>query len=302
MNENLLLNENWYYQIEVDKGVFTSGNRHGNLALTRKLLRNISLEGAHCLDIGTQEAVIPILLMKNGAGKVVAYDRLNKSEKIDFLKTKYDVEFDYISGIQLNDLPKALDEKGDRFFDVVVFSGVLYHMINPMGLLALVRGLCRLKGLFLIETAAVNSPEPQLLFNAGANLYTASSNYFVPTTGWLDYVLRMLGLRPLEAAYIERKDNIKTQRVAILCRSEEDACPLDSDDSWIFQPYHKQIFADESQVDWSGLMKKTSQDRYCPAGNGTIELSKDSLYKNIKKNKPYRIEKDKMVLTLEAEL
>jgi hypothetical protein len=60
----------WYYSVEVEEGVFTRGHDHPNVAITRDLLRTVVLRGFDFLDIGTQEAVIPILLKKGGAGCV----------------------------------------------------------------------------------------------------------------------------------------------------------------------------------------------------------------------------------------
>ena len=299
-----IMNKNWYYQIEVEKGVFTPGFKFGNFALTRRLLRNIDTEGVEFLDIGTQEAVIPILLKKSGASKVVAYDRFNKSDQINFLKDRYNVDFDYIHGIQLDALPKTLDETHGRFFDVVVFSGVLYHMINPMGLLALVRGLCKSNGLFVIETAVMNRLDQCLLFNGNGKLYgKKSSNYFVPTTGWLEYTLRMLGLEPLEAVYMDKASKTKVIRLAILCRSHADPCPSDKKDAWVHQIHHKRIFANECQVDWQGISDNKAKENYRPAGKGTIKLNgKDSLFKSVLKSRPFDINQDDMVLFMNSKL
>ncbi len=76
----------WYYNIELEEGGFTDGTARKNLALTRKLLRNVDVKGKTCIDIGTTEAVIPVLLKRAGAKTVVAYDRLDISEKVNLVK------------------------------------------------------------------------------------------------------------------------------------------------------------------------------------------------------------------------
>src|SRR3989304_3789652 len=65
----------WYYNIEVEKGVFTPGVDRPSFALIRKLLRNADVRGKDCLDLGTMEGAIPVLLKRAGAKSVVAYDR-----------------------------------------------------------------------------------------------------------------------------------------------------------------------------------------------------------------------------------
>ena len=298
LKEDALLNGHWYYTIEVREGVFTPGLGHGNLAVTRRLLRNIDVRDARCLDIGTQEAVIPILLKKAGAGKVAAYDRFDLSAKVEWLRRLYGVEFDYYPGRQLTELPAALDAQDDRFFDLVVCSGVFYHLINPLGLLALARGLCRVGGLFLIETVAINDPEPKLVFNAGGSLYGPGSNYFVPTTAWLDYTLRMLGLRPLEAAYIG--DAGQLMRLGLLCRSEAAPCPADPDDDWASQYFHRNIFRDESGIDWDGLLRTHSDLDYAQFDGEVISIGDRSLHQSLIDSQAYRYSDAELRLTLDA--
>lgn len=269
---------NWYYTIEIDNGKYTNSMEHRNSAITRKLLRNISVEGKTCLDIGTQEAVIPILLKKMGAKQVTAYDRYDFSEKIELLKDVYRVHFNYVGGMQLHDLPTMLDNRGGRYYDLVVFSGVLYHMINPLGLLALVRGFCKVGGLFVIETVAIQQNESILHFNAGGRKYGKFSNYFVPTSAWLDYVLRMLGLQPLEAIYLGSIENDETIRLAILCRSQAAPCPLDETDMWAYKSCHADIYKDEAQFNWNDLVHNTTVISYQPYDGSVISVGNQSLY------------------------
>ena len=122
MESNSVLSGQWYYTVEIERSVFTKGYNHQNIALTRKLLRNVLVKDKACIDIGTQEAVIPVLLRKAGAGAVVAYDRFDLSERIGLLRDVYHVDFEYVAGMQLQELPGILDAKPTgRFFDLVVF-------------------------------------------------------------------------------------------------------------------------------------------------------------------------------------
>jgi hypothetical protein len=261
---NDLFDEHWYYSIELEPGVFTKGNNHTNIALTRKLLRNVQVRGQACIDIGTQEALIPILLKKAGAGLVVAYDRRDLTSRIKTLQSVYHVDFQYFPDMQLRELPARLDREAQtRFFDLVVFSGVLYHLIDPFGLLALVRGLCKVGGLLLIETVAQQSPATTLIFNAKGQTYPGS-HYFMPTTAWLDYALRMVGLKPLYAVYLGSLAPDSHIRVAILCRSTPRPCPIDPLDRWVQEPWHQGTLEVESQLDWKQLAKTQSDLMFQP--------------------------------------
>jgi len=287
----------WYYSIEIAPGVFTSGLDHPNLAITRNLLRAIAFGGLDCLDVGTQEAVVPILLKKGGAKRVVAYDRNDHSACIADLRKLYGVDFDYAAGKQLTELPGLLDAGRGRFFDLVVFSGVLYHMINPLGMLALVRGFCKVGGLFVFETAAFQDSSCHLQFNARGELGKASS-YFVPTTTWMDYVLRMLGLRPIGVSYINGKSREAPLRVAVLCRSEAAPCPLDPEDDWVSARFHERVFGNESQVDWVSL-KKTSSAIDC---RPDVRAMSGSSYDAVRKSSPHTFRTEELRLSFASSM
>ncbi len=296
------MSNKWYYTIEIEKGVYTEGHSHNNIALTRKLLRNVNIQNNTCIDIGTQEAVIPILLKKSGAGTVVGYDRYALSEKINKVRNAYQVDFDYVSGIQLIDLPEKLDEAGyERYFDLVVFSGVLYHMINPLGLMALVRSLSKIDGLFLIETAAINDSKEMLLFNSRGELYgRQGSTYFVPTTSWLDYTLRMVGLMPIKAIYLGNINN--PIRLALLCRSQSAPCPLEKDDEWVFKKFHEYIFRSESKLYLNDINRCQQQVTYEPYDDLVLNLNNEPLFKALRKHEPYKPLREELILSLNSKM
>lgn len=263
--------DGWYYKIEIEPGQFTDGTRRKNLALTRNLLRNVQLKGHHCLDIGTAEAVIPVLLKRGGAETVVAYDRIDSSEKIRTIQDVYQVDFEYIHSMLLPDLQTALLESpGRKFFDLVVFSGVLYHLFNPLGLLALARGFCKIGGLFLLETCVCHDEKEKLVFNA-AGLH--GPNYFYATTAWLDYCLRMMGLEPLHVVYNGPLAPEDVCRMAILCRSRSAAVPLDETDDFMRKQMKflfNQNLNEVMRYKLPDLLKTHSSIEYLPFTNDRI--------------------------------
>ena len=295
--------ERWYYTVETEPGVFTEGTDRENLALIRKLLRNINIAGMDCLDFGTQEAVVPILLKRAGARWVVAYDRFDYTNKINYLAGIYGVDFKYVSGIQARELPARLDsDVGTRLFDLVVFSGVLYHLIDPLGILALVRGFVKTGGLFVIETVVQENPGELLLFNAKGAVYGKGSNYFVPTTGWLDYVLRLLSLRPLHGVYLGKLSPKTFARLALLCRAEEMPCPLDAADEWMLGRNHRKTFQAEAQVDWSLLARTQSEITYQPFDSRVATIDGRGLTSCLAKHRPYECSPEEVRLYLSARL
>ena len=104
MNEDFIKKEierlsPWYSTIELSPGVFTKGYMLRNIALTRELIRKCDIKGTKCLDIGTMDAVIPILLKKQGVSKVIGIDAANYSNKMPLLKSVYGLDFQYYGHI-----------------------------------------------------------------------------------------------------------------------------------------------------------------------------------------------------------
>ena len=295
-----ILQEQWYYTIEIKPGVFTTGHGHPNVSITRALLRDVEFDGASCLDIGTQEGMLPVLMKRAGAKTVTAYDRWQLQDKIDLVKEAYDADFRYISGRQLSELRTALADQESSLFDIVLFSGVLYHLINPLGLLSVARSFCREGGLFLIETAALQQQEMTLHFNAGGKLYGQSANYFLPTTNCLDYFLRMLRLKPIKALHLE-KGSDGVSRVAVLCRAVSNPTPLGREkDTWINSDRFSRDLENEYAIHWPDLASSVSPVPVSIAENGPIVTQ--GLYAEIGSVPPYQPSPGDLALFLDSSM
>lgn len=207
----------WYYSVEMEPGELTPGQTFSNVGLTRTLLQRADLNGEDCLDIGTMEGVVPTLMKRRGASKVVAYDRPSAlTSRVEAVKDRFDVDFDFVSGVPLNGLAARLNH---RTFDVVVMSGVLYHLFSPLSGLAIARGLLRNGGIMILETAAVIDDTPAMHWNS--NLRFLGEAYFFPSLACLDYFVRFLRMEIIDCAYLESHciDGLRTARVALSCRA-----------------------------------------------------------------------------------
>lgn len=219
-----MLNLDWYYSIEVEPDIWTPGKDFPPIALTRAMLERCPVAGMTCLDVGTMDGFVPVLLCRRGAATVVACDRYDRRPQIDFIKRKLGVEFSYLHGMTIRDVrthaPKVLQDP----FDLIVFSGVLYHMYDPMVGLALIRSMARPGGIVLVETYAVLSERAVGYFNAFGNIESDIHNYWNWSVGLLDYLLRYFRLKPLDCRYFEVKgagaeDGSKVIRVCVPCEA-----------------------------------------------------------------------------------
>ncbi len=188
-----------------------------------------------------------------------------------------------------------------KYFDLVVFSGVLYHLFNPLGILALVRSFCKVGGLFLLETRTLHDPEAKLILNESGR-YGRESH--LATTAWLDYALRMVGLEPLYAIYNGRLRTDRVCRMAILCRSHGKSIPLDETDNFMqIQMYglFEKTSNELMRYDLSDLVETKSDIDVLPFDDQSIAVvDGQSLYGQVSKVPMYAPSEDEVHLTLKA--
>jgi SAM-dependent methyltransferase len=225
-------NEKWYYSIELIPGLFTQGANHRNLGLTRDLLKRCEVKDRRCLDIGTMEAAVPILLSRRGAGPIVAVD-ISYRERIAAVKHYTGARFDYHSGLTHGNTVSFLRSQGVVNFDVVVLSGVLYHCFGPLHTLAMARSLIRTGGLMIVETFAVVDEQYAMFFNARGFFTPDPSTYFLPSIALLEYLLRYFKLTPLATVHGQPSQTgpHRLTRIAVACRATNEIGA--KDDPWM---------------------------------------------------------------------
>ncbi len=232
---DLLLEENWFHTIELKPGVFTPGIdlwKAGGLSLTRKMLSGCEIQNASCLDVGTMDGLVAALLCRRGANQVVACDRYDYGAHIEVVKKMLNIDFIYWPRITLPDLrTKALNVLSEPF-DLIVFSGVLYHMYDPMNGLALIRSMTRPGGLVIVETIALLSKQMIGYFNAGGAIVRDCHNYWNLSVELLDYLLRFFRLMPVDCCFFEVKtlgDGSNLVRIGVACKATPTKFPDEGD-------------------------------------------------------------------------
>jgi len=250
----------WYYNVELKPGAFTNARIRGTSSMTRDVVRNIDLSGQRCLDIGAQECLLTAMMARQGAAQVAAYDRLDLSDRIALIKEAYNVDFDYYHSLQLNELPARLKSENVKPFDVVIFAGVLYHMIDPLAGLATVRSFVREGGLVVVETSVMARGDFTAEINAKGRYYPGS-NYFQISMGTLDYFMRMLRLRPLDVLYTKPSDD-GVCRVTIVARAVKSVVPTD-DDEWMRKPWVRQDM-ESAHLSYDELASESEPVKYRP--------------------------------------
>ena len=151
----------------------------------------------------------------------------------------HEVQFDYFPDMPLHRFAERVFEiqtsrafyladeigpadKTNFGFDVVLSSGVMYHVLNPVDHLMTYRKLCKLGGLVVIETAVAVSDEISFfhVIRPEETLYGNGATWFV-TTAAIDLFLRACFLRPLAFCYIsrEKSKSIEIARLGVVARA-----------------------------------------------------------------------------------
>ncbi len=302
----------WYSTIELYPEVFTNGYMLNNIGLTRDLLRRSAVKGTNCLDIGAMEGVLSILLKRQGAMNVVAVDGDNRSRKMPLLQATYGVEFQYIGNLALHNTLDYLLNKSRLYavgkcpyrfgFDIVVLSGVLYHVYSPMHVLAMARSCLKEGGLMIIETAAINEPTYSMRYNFTGKgyLYGWTDTWFMDVP-LLDYLCRFLKLEPLDCVYSATPHKLCPNliRIGVVCRAVDKILNTTGDNTMVESSFN---------YDYNTLIRHdlTTEKISVPipfevAENGLSkreDIHTCDLYATINKRKPMALNENHAVLKL----
>jgi 2-polyprenyl-3-methyl-5-hydroxy-6-metoxy-1,4-benzoquinol methylase len=201
LRANELLRAWWYYAVELLPGVVTTGLYPVDMPmLPRLLLRRCEVGGMSCLDMGTMEALVPVLLKKRGARSVLGIDATNDCVgKLAAVSHYHDVDFEFLRVGLMYDLHKQL---AGRSFDLVNCSGLLYHVFSPLAVLASVRPLVKRGGLVVVSTNVTLDPEPVMDFNARGRMHADGATFWFASVALLDYMLRYLRLIPIDCEFM----------------------------------------------------------------------------------------------------
>jgi SAM-dependent methyltransferase len=223
----------WYYSTELRPGVLTLGRNYQNVLATRRLMERVDFEGLRVLDIGAMEGYSTLLAMRAGA-TVTAYDRpTDHASRVQLVKEARGVDFEYVYGIPFNQHVWAHHKAGRELYDCIIFSGVLYHVIEPMLFLWLVRTMLRPGGILIMETSSMLEDECLLVTNDRGR-FTPGDTYYHPSTGWIEYSLGAIGFRIMDVEHVPIRTvhGRKVTRSAMTCVLTEPSRLREPGDDW----------------------------------------------------------------------
>ena len=210
----------WFHSIRLSDGRITPGVK--SLELMERefalVFDPISLIDRSVLDIGAWNGGFSIEAKRRGANRVVAMDhatwnnpQLRGRETFDLAVRLCNLDIEAIDQ-DLDDRKLILDDLGQ--FDVVLFLGVFYHLMNPLA--ALREVAARARDVLVVETHIENALERPYMEFYPDGLNNDKSNYWGPNRQLIEHLLRRFGFDVIH--YSEGSDPVRGVFHAFRCR------------------------------------------------------------------------------------
>jgi 2-polyprenyl-3-methyl-5-hydroxy-6-metoxy-1,4-benzoquinol methylase len=229
----------WYYTVELAPNLVAQGTYPADFPyMPRMLMRQAHLQGTDCLDLGSMEGVIPVLMHRKGAKRIIAADAVpHCADKMAVLQQVYGATWDFRQIGLMYDLADKLAADGQ--FDFVNLSGVLYHVFSPLHTLASARPLMKKNGLFMLSTNVVNEQSDVMHFNTAGKLQTEPNTFWYPSIPLLEYFLRYFNFAPIDCLYSRHPSNSPLHVagkecgfISIVCRAVDPGTAVPANDHW----------------------------------------------------------------------
>lgn len=236
-----IYDEKWYYTVELEPGRFTKGFNFKNIAATRTALDAVDVTNHSVIDLSTMEGMFSTLLAKRGA-VVTATDIIDCGARISLLKKGHGVDFLYIPHVPpdnqseymfkfqtLNSYSQMKPLKAFTHtpygYDVVLSSGVMYHVLSPLHYILQLRKIVKLGGMVILETACAINDEIEMYhdYRNDAFVYGGRCSWFI-STGALDLFFRAAFLKPLGFCYVRSqvKSDLNVVRLGIVAQAVDE--------------------------------------------------------------------------------
>jgi len=227
-SEDQVAANRWFHSI--DFGDFASSGRFRpgepqNITLygTMDLLGHIDLHCADVLDVGAVDGLISFGAVQLGARRVVATDSVVRDGFL-LARETLGLDVEYIPRVQIREF---VEQFGRGSFDLIVCSGVIYHMLNPASAFFECRKLLKEHGLLIVESAYESRSDRAAIFvNSEEELFVEPNTYSMPTKRAIVGLMRLACLDVLAVRTIAGPDRITVLGRAVAPAAVKDRTAL----------------------------------------------------------------------------
>lgn len=199
----------WWHSIPLPGGRVTQGGKSRDIMQDEAghFFNTIDLSGKSFLDIGAWNGGFTLEAFQRGASRIAALDRYHLPEveqhfqaltSINYIAEQWNIPAE-LYACNLDNPRVDLSVLGR--FDVVLFSGVFYHLLNPLSALREVAMLA--KDVLIIETLVdnTNDDRPGMIFYPRDEVNHDVSNWWGPNIPFVVEYLQVLGYSRVEVTY-----------------------------------------------------------------------------------------------------
>lgn len=195
----------WWHTMTLPGGVVTKGHYDPTHAFNA--LRLPDLHGKTIADVGAWDGFFSFEAERRGAAEVTAVDHHIWHEPtwgragFDFARAALKSNVKDIDCDVMN-LAWGLALATNTQFDVVIFSGVLYHMAHPLRALENVFSITREQCVIETHLGCLNVNRPAMEFYEGSELGNDPSNWCGPNPACVCAMARVAGFARCEPVWV----------------------------------------------------------------------------------------------------
>jgi tRNA (mo5U34)-methyltransferase len=186
----------WFHSIDLGNGVVTPGNKSLKVlrAEADAIFAPLDLRGKSVLDIGAWNGYFSFEAKRRQAQRVLATDHhcwspeINGRATFELARTalKLDVE-----GLDI-DVPDLNPDRVGQF-DVVLFLGVFYHLVDPIRALQNLAAVTRDVAVIETHLDLSATDRPAMVFYPGTELNNDPTNWWGPNRRCVEALLKLVG-------------------------------------------------------------------------------------------------------------
>lgn len=212
----------WWHSIALPNGRVTPGEKNLTLMTIEsgRAMDHIDLKGKSLIDIGAWNGGFSVEAFRRGAARVVALDHyvwnepsFRGRESIELVKRETGLPLELVD-IDLDQPNLNLRHLGK--FDVALFLGVFYHLVDPI---AALREICAITDDHLVIETHTDLNEisrPAMVFYPGAECGNDTTNWWGPNHALIRSLLSLNGFdvtneikdRTRAVFHARRKNNV----------------------------------------------------------------------------------------------
>jgi len=194
----------WWHSIDLGGGVTTSGIKSAELMAVEfaNTFSKADPRGKSVLDIGASDGGFSVEAARRGASRVVALDQYDSQleywrgrETIDLVCRATGIAIEAVA-IDLDTPRLSLAHLGQ--FDIVLFLGVFYHLIDPIAALREIAPLAREVLVLETHVEETGDPRPLMIFYPGSELGGDATNWWGPNTACVRELLQIAGFNRID--------------------------------------------------------------------------------------------------------